>query len=162
MSQLNLTSSIFHNVSLEHLKHIPFYRISTPKAPIYQVEEERGRLSAYASKRRDKGISTQSASSSPSALGKSKIPLADDLLKKVYHDKYLGAPHPEDDDIYILPYENYSTMTIGNYVEMMTTKQNQAAQNPAPYHKLSEYGAEVFLVDEYTSVVYLQVAPSRS
>jgi hypothetical protein len=66
VSQLNLTSSIFHNVTLDHLKHIPFYRISTPKAPIYQVEEERGRFSAFGSKRRDKGISTQSANSSPS------------------------------------------------------------------------------------------------
>jgi len=45
-------------MSLDHLKHIPFYRISTPKAPIYQVEEERGRFSAFGSKRRDKGIST--------------------------------------------------------------------------------------------------------
>jgi hypothetical protein len=53
-------------------------------------------------------------------------------------------------------------MTIGNYVEMMTTKQNQAAQNPAPYHKLREYGAEVFFVDEFTSVVFLQIAPTRS
>jgi hypothetical protein len=59
-----MTSSVFHNVFLEHLKHIPFYRMSTPKAPIYTVEEERGRFSAFGSKRKDKGISAQSVSSS--------------------------------------------------------------------------------------------------
>jgi len=51
-----------------------------------------------------------------------------------HQDKYLGAPHPEDDDLYILPFENYSTMTINNYVELMTTKQTNAASNPAPFH----------------------------
>ena len=53
-------------------------------------------------------------------------------------------------------------MTMANYVEIMTTKQNHAASNPEPYLKLMEYGAEVFLVDEYTSMVYMQVTPDAS
>lgn len=35
---------MFHEHSLGHLQHVPFYRISTPKAPIYTLEEQSSNL----------------------------------------------------------------------------------------------------------------------
>jgi hypothetical protein len=48
-----VTFSVFHATNLDHLKHIPFYRISTPKAPIYTLEEEKGRSSAQGGKKQN-------------------------------------------------------------------------------------------------------------
>ena len=35
---LNITSSFFHFTKLKHLKLPPYYRVSTPKVPIYFLE----------------------------------------------------------------------------------------------------------------------------
>ena len=35
----NITSSVFHHNNLSHIKSVPFYRISTPKAPFYSAEQ---------------------------------------------------------------------------------------------------------------------------
>lgn len=56
----NITTSLFHYSNLDHIKSVPFYRISTPKAPFY-------------------------------------------------HEK--GGP----DDRYIIPTDNYKTISIENY-----------------------------------------------
>mmetsp|Transcript_46453 Transcript_46453/g.34121 ORF Transcript_46453/g.34121 Transcript_46453/m.34121 type:complete len:123 (-) Transcript_46453:317-685(-) len=32
----NITTSLFHFSNLDHIKSVPFYRISTPKAPFYR------------------------------------------------------------------------------------------------------------------------------
>jgi hypothetical protein len=60
----NITTSMFHYTNLSHLKQVPFYRISTPKAPFYSEK---------------------------------------------------GGP----DDRYIIPIENYKSMSIHNYAELM-------------------------------------------
>jgi hypothetical protein len=60
----NITTSLFHFSNLEHIKSVPFYRISTPKAPFY-------------------------------------------------HEK--GGP----DDKYIIPVDNYKTISMENYINLM-------------------------------------------
>ena len=47
---MNVTVSLFHLTNYEHVKHVPYYKISTPKSPIYTLEEERDRESAVANK----------------------------------------------------------------------------------------------------------------
>lgn len=47
---MNITLSLFHLTNYEHVKHVPYYKISTPKSPIYTLEEERDRESAIAHK----------------------------------------------------------------------------------------------------------------
>ena len=47
---MNITFSLFHMTNFEHVKHVPYYKISTPKSPIYTLEEERDRESAVANK----------------------------------------------------------------------------------------------------------------
>jgi hypothetical protein len=32
---LSITSSLFHYQNLDHVRSVPFYKISTPKAPFY-------------------------------------------------------------------------------------------------------------------------------
>lgn len=113
---------------MAHLKHIPFYRITTPKAPMFTIEEERGAMSAFGNARnpRKKDIPSPSSIShlgSSKAGRKGKKVLDEDVNPYEGHNgKYLGAPHPEDDDIYILPFENYTKMTMKSYVDLMTTK----------------------------------------
>ncbi len=48
--KMNVTLSLFHLTNYEHVKHVPYYKISTPKSPIYTQEEERDRDSAVANK----------------------------------------------------------------------------------------------------------------
>lgn len=36
----NITTSMFHHTNLSHIKSVPFYRISTPKAPFYSAEPQ--------------------------------------------------------------------------------------------------------------------------
>ena len=49
-SSMNVTISLFHLTNYEHVKHVPYYKISTPKSPIYTLEEERDRESAVINK----------------------------------------------------------------------------------------------------------------
>lgn len=34
----NITTSLYHFSNLQHINPVPFYRISTPKAPLYSVD----------------------------------------------------------------------------------------------------------------------------
>jgi hypothetical protein len=68
--------------NLEHLRHVPFYRITTPKLPIYTMEEIRkGSASSAASRRRKQ----------------------DEI----------------EDDVYLIPPENYNSMKIELYSELI-------------------------------------------
>ena len=86
-TQKNITTSLFHYTSLNHLKSVPFYRISTPKAPFF-IEK--------------------------------------------------GGP----DDRYIIPIDNYKTMNIILYSELLNINSDD----------LKDCG--VFFVDEFTSMIY--------
>ncbi|CDW78909.1 UNKNOWN [Stylonychia lemnae] len=87
----NITSSVFHHQNLAHIKPVPFYRISTPKAPFYSNE-------------------------------------------------LIGDKAP--DDKYIIPTENYKTMNIEQYAELMRIDKQQ----------LQDCG--VFFINEHTSMLY--------
>jgi hypothetical protein len=55
--KMNVTVSLFHMTNYEHVKHVPYYKISTPKSPIYTLEEERDRDSAVVNKSKNNGNS---------------------------------------------------------------------------------------------------------
>ncbi len=77
------------------------------------------------------------------------------------HLNYLGSPHPEDDDLYIIPFENYSTISFENYSDIMLSKPNSFVMEPKPFEILRERGAHVFFVDEYTTMTYLELTGEK-
>lgn len=52
------------------------------------------------------------------------------------HLNYLGAPHPEDDDLYLLPFENYSTISFDLYAALMLSKPNTFVSDARPFELL--------------------------
>eukprot|EP00347_Sterkiella_histriomuscorum_P002921 403366282 len=94
----NITTSVFHHQNLQHIKSVPFYRISTPKAPFYSNE-----------------IAIENA----------------------------------PDDKYIIPIENYKTMNIEQYSELLGIDKDT----------LQDCG--IFFINEFTSMIYSIIENSQ-
>lgn len=64
----------------------------------------------------------------------------------------------EEDDIYIIPQENYQTMTIENYIDLLIEKKHR--MNPSDearklFKTLEKEEVQVFFCDEHTSMLYV-------
>jgi hypothetical protein len=65
----------------------------------------------------------------------------------------------EKDDMYILPLENYQTMTIENYIQLIVKRKYDQEEMGEMTRRnmdiIEKERCKVFFIDEYTSLLYL-------
>jgi len=65
----------------------------------------------------------------------------------------------EKDDMYILPLENYQTMTIENYIQLIVNRkyyqEEMGEKTKRNMNIILKERCNVFFIDEYTSLLYL-------
>ena len=64
----------------------------------------------------------------------------------------------DDDDMYVLPLENYSKMNINRYTELMLSRENLSASETNTFTAIAAIGCQVYFVDECTSMLYQVVS----
>ena len=63
----------------------------------------------------------------------------------------------DDDDMYVLPIENYSKINVHQYAELMLTRGDLSNLEVDTYQRIAQLDCQVFFVDECTSVLYYEV-----
>ncbi len=60
----------------------------------------------------------------------------------------------DDDDMYVLPVENYSKMDIQQYADLMLSRENLSGHEINTATTIARLGCQVYFVDECTSILY--------